>query len=182
MTEVTKVPTVVEKVAMEDGSTVEFSGKRNLLKTVEVKGNDVYVRLDFRNGATRTFKIPHALMHRAAGHGISQKLGDETAGVKDIDDMVLAVDAQIARLEKGEWTIHREGGNGIAGTSVLMRALMEYSGKDKETVKSFLEGKTQAEKLALRNSKNLKPIIERLEAEKASKGEKVDTEALLSGL
>lgn len=168
----------VEKVLMSDGREVEFVGKRKLLKETILNGDSVAVRLDFRNGETRLFAIPPELILKAAGHGIEQKLGDETAGTEDVDDMVLDVDALIERLNKGDWTTKREGG-GMAGTSVLLRALVEYSGKAVEEVKKFLTGKTQAEKIALRNSPKVKPIVDRIEAEKASKAAKVDTDALL---
>lgn len=171
----------VETVKMADGRSVDFVGKRKLLKETLIEGNQVAVRLDFRNGETRTFIVPEGMLLKFAGHGAEQKLGDETAGVEDVDDMTLGVDELIGRLNAGEWGIRREG-SGIAGTSVLMRALMEMSGKTQEEVRAFLKDKSQAEKLALRNSSRIKPIVDRLEAEKASKGSKVDTEALLAGL
>ena len=176
-----KVKKEVETVTMTDGRKVDFAGKRKLLKETIIEDGVVAVRLDFRNGETRTWIIPEELKDRCAGHGAEQKLGDETAGVDDVDDMVLAVDELIGRLDKGEWLTKREGG-GMAGTSILLRALMEFSGRTAEQVKAFLTGKSQAEKLALRNSPKVKPIVERLEAEKAAKGSKVDTAALESGL
>jgi hypothetical protein len=166
---------------MSDGRKVEFVGKRKMLKEHIIEGNTVSIRIDFRNGETRLFRLPDALLLKFAGHGGEQKYGDETAGVDDVDDMVLAVDDLDSRIQAGEWSIKREGG-GMAGTSVLLRALVEFSGRSIEQVKAFLTGKTQAEKLALRSSKEIKPIIERLESEKLSKGAKVDTDALLSTL
>lgn len=177
--EVSAATRQVETVQMTDGRSVEFVGKRKMLK--ESFPETGTVRLDFRNGETRTFVIPSELKDRFATHGAEQKLGDETAGVEDVEDMVLAVDDLIERLNKGEWSVKREGG-GFGGTSVLLRALVEHSGRTTEQVKAFLAGKTQAEKLALRNAPQLKPIVERLEAEKAAKGSKVDTEALLGQL
>lgn len=186
-----KAATTIEKVTMTDGRVVEFSGKRKLLKesTFPEDGSPPIVILDFRNGETRSFQIPSELLFKAAAHGAEQKLGDETAGVDDIDDMVLAVDDLIGRLSKlntdgsfaGEWTAKREG-SGMSGTSVLMKALIEYSGKTKEAISEFLKSKSAAEKMALRNSAKLKPIVERLESEKLSKAAKVDTDALLAGL
>lgn len=181
MTDAAKTEKVVEKVTMQDGREVEFVGKRKLLKESIIEGNDVVIRLDFRNGETRKFLVPDSLKNKFAAHGAEQKLGDETAGVDDVDDMVIGVDELIDRLNRGEWSTKREG-SGAAGTSVLMKALMEFGNRSAEQVKAFLAGKTQAEKLALRNSPKIKPIIERLEAEKASKGDKVDTESLLSAL
>jgi hypothetical protein len=60
---------------------------------------------------------------------------------------------------------------------------VEVSGKSVDDIKAFLADKSQAEKLALRRSDRLKPTIERLESEKASKSKNaVDTEALLGDL
>jgi hypothetical protein len=171
----------VETVEMQDKRKVDFVGKRKLLKETIIDGDMVAVRLDFRNGETRIFKIPDGLLFKFAGHGGQQKLGDECAGIDDVDDMTLAVDDLISRLEKGEWTQKREG-TGFGGMSILLRALMELSGKTAEQVKEFLTGKSQTEKMALRNSAKVKPIVEKLEVEKAAKGAKVDTEALLAQL
>ena len=171
----------VETVTLTDGRSVDFVGKRKLLKESFIDGHKVSVRLDFRNGETRTFHLPHELMLQFAAHGAEQKLGDETAGTDDVDDMVLAIDELIERLSKGEWNTRREG-NGFAGTSVLLRALVEASGKSVEQIKAFLSGKTQADKLALRNSPKIKPIVEKLEAEKVAKTAKVDTASLLNEL
>lgn len=180
----------VEVVKMADGRTVEFAGKRRLLKeSLETPEGEVQVRLDFRNGETRLFTIPDGLMAKFAAHGAEQKLGDEIAGLKganggeaDIEDAVLAIDELIDRLYNNEWSIKRES-NGMAGTSVLMRALVEHTGKSAEAIKAFLSGKSQAEKVALRNNPRIKPIVERIEAEKAAKAtSKVDTDSMLSEL
>ena len=106
---------------------------------------------------------------------------DETAGVSDVDDMVIYIDEMIDRLSKGEWSTKRES-SPFAGASVLLRALVEASGKTPEQVKAFLTTKTPAEKTALRNSAKIKPIVDRLESEKITKASKVDTDALLSEL
>lgn len=169
----------VSTVVMGDGRSVDFAGKRKLLKETLIDGANVAVRLDFRNGQTILFPIPDSLILKAAGHGIEQKLGDETAGTEDVDDMYLDVEALVERLNKGEWSTKREG-TGFAGTSVLLRALVEHTGKSVEQVKTFLSGKTPAEKMALRNSSKLKPIVQRMEDEKQAKNAKVDTDALLA--
>ena len=180
----------VETVTMSDGRLVEFAGKKKLLKESFVTADgEVQVRLDFRNADTRLFTIPAAMVNRFAAHGAEQKLGDEIAGLKapgggeaDIEDCVLAIDELIDRLYNGEWSQKREA-NGLAGTSVLLRALVRHTGKTVEQIKAFLAGKSQAEKTALRNNPKIKPLIEAIEAEKASKGKAtVDTDALLDEL
>lgn len=179
-----KTKAEAEKVTMEDGRIVEFAGKRKMLKEALFPENEPpTVRFDFRNGKTRSFKIEN-LIPQFAAHGASQKIGDETAGEDDVDDMVLAVDEIIERLNQGEWAVKREGG-GFAGVSVLMRALMEHSGKDETTVKAFLKPKSHAEKMALRSHPPIKVIVERLEAEKAAKAAgsaKVNAGELLAAL
>ena len=178
----TKTETQVETVTMTDARVVDFAGKRKLLKESSVTADGkVQVRLDFRNGETRLFSIPDALLNKFAAHGAEQKLGDEIAGLTDIEDCILAVDELIDRLYNGEWGIKREA-NGMAGTSVLVRALVEHTGKTVEQIKQFLSGKSQAEKVALRNNPKIKPIVERIEAEKASKKANVDTDAMLGEL
>lgn len=177
-----KPETTVETVTLTDGRIVDFAGKRKLLKESSVTADGkVAVRLDFRNGETRLFTIPDALLNKFAAHGAEQKLGDEIAGLNDVEDCVLAVDELIDRLYNGEWSVKREA-NGMAGTSVLVRALVEHTGKTVDAIKQFLSGKSQAEKVALRNNPKIKPIVERIEAEKASKKANVDTDAMLGEL
>lgn len=177
----TKAETVIETVTMEDSRVVEFAGKRKLLKTASFADDGVQIRLDFRNGQTRLFTVPAPLLAKFAAHGAEQKLGDEIAGLEDIDDCVLAMDELIDRLYGGEWGQKREA-NGMAGTSILARALCELTGKTRDQIKTFLSAKTQADKVALRNSAKVKPIVDRLESEKVNKGSKVDTDALLGEL
>lgn len=172
----------VETVTMTDGRIIDFAGKRKLLKESLVTADGkVQVRLDFRNGETRLFTIPEAMTAKFAAHGAEQKLGDEIAGLEDVGDCVLAVDELIDRLYNGEWGVKREA-NGMAGTSTLLKALVEHTGKTVEQIKTFLAGKSQAEKVALRNNPKIKPIVQRIEDEKAAKKTNVDTDALLGEL
>lgn len=185
-----KPKTEVTQVKMSDGRTIGFAGKRKLIKDVLDDG----VRFDFRNGETRTFKIPEDLMLRLAIHGAAQKIGDETAGEEDVDDMVVAVDAMIERLGKGEWGATRAAGDGFSGASVVIRAICEATGKNVDAVKAFLQGKLDAAKAAgqsltrqalyasFRQSSTVGPIIERLEKDKAKKSASVNADELLGEL
>lgn len=187
MAEATKTITV--NVNMTDGRTVTFSGaKRKMLKTSvinEAEGT-ITTTFDFRNGEVRKFQLraDDVLFARFAAHGIEQKIGDEASGTESVDDMVLDIEDVIERLANGEWGVRREGG-GNAGASVLMQALAELYNKPLDAIKTFLSGKTQAEKMALRANAKVKPIVDRIEAERAAKstaGSKVDSDALLGEL
>ena len=182
---VKKEPTI-NTVTLTDGRIVDFVGKRKLLKASAVTPDGkIQTTLDFVNGETRTFTIPDALLAKFASHGAEQKLGDEIAGVDDIEDAVMAIDDLIDRLYNGEWGVARDK-SGLAGASILMRALVESTGKTAEEIKKFLSDKTAAQKAALRTNPKIKPIVDRLEAEKAAKSAKkadaVDTDALLNEL
>lgn len=174
-------------VEMTDGRTVEFVGKRKMVKEILDGG----VRFDFRNGQTRTFTIPESLLQRLALHGAAQKIGDETAGVDDVEDMVVGVDEIIDRLSKGEWGATRtSSGDSFSGASAVIRAICEVTGKGVEEVKAFLQRKLDGDKnltrAALYNSfrnptSKTGQVIERLEREKRAKSAG-DGDALLAEL
>ena len=183
----------VTKVTMTDGREVEFTGKRRLEKVgIENPDGTLAVRLDWRNGETRTFQLPMDLLPKFAMHGALQKLGDESSGVDDIEDAVEVTDQLIGRLEVGEWRVTSEGGSGMAGASILARALVEVTGQPIAAVRQYLGTQSNKVKLALRASAEVMPVIQRLEKEKAERaaargktttaGPSVDTEAALAGL
>lgn len=166
-------------VTMDDGRVVDFAGKRRMQKeSIEGTDGELQVRLDFVNGETRLFTIPEVLASKFALHGAEQKLGDEIAGLEDVEDAVLAIDELMDRLNAGDWSVRRES-SGLAGASVLARALAELTGKPHSQVKEDLKGLSHAEKVALRDHPKLSPIIARLEVNKKKKASTVDTEALL---
>lgn len=203
----------VTMVKMEDGREVGFAGKRKVNKetliddskvqidedgTITLQPGAVSVRMDFRNGKTRTFVLPSKLIPKFSGHGGEQKYGDELATSADKplseDDMVLAVEDLDSTIQAGEWRRVSEGG-GFGGASVVVQAIMEASGKTMEEVKSFLNGKLEAakarnEKLSrkelydsFRNpNSQVGKIVERLEKERLTKESKVDADAALNEL
>jgi hypothetical protein len=170
------------QIVMEDGSVETFGAKKKMLKATNLNGDgSITTQLKFANGRVITFEMPDSMVKRFAMFGSDQKFGDNIAGLEDIDDCILATETMIERLVAGEWSAKREG-SGMGGTSILVRALVEHTGKTVDTIKEFLAGKTQAEKLALRNNTRIKPIVDRLEAEKVSKKAGVDTDAMLDEL
>jgi len=177
----TKAKPEVTEVTI-DGRKVQFAGKRKMLKeSLFPEGSNPQVRLDFISGKSILFTLPDSLLAKFAAHGAEQKLGDETAGTQDVDDMYEDVSALVERLNKGEWRTERQGG-GFSGISILIKALMEVTGKTDEQVKAWIKDKTPADKAALKNSPKVKPVYDRLEAEKAAGAAKVDTDALLGEL
>jgi hypothetical protein len=189
-----KAEVVKEAVEMTDGRTVEFAGKRKMLKEVIIDEHKkhVSVRFDFRNGETRTFEVPHSLLLDFAGHGASQKIGDNVAGVEDIDDIVVGIDEIMAQLNEGKWSAARAEGDGFSGASIVIKAIAEVTGKSIEAVKTFLQSKldqaaAKGEKLtrqalykSFRNpASKTGQVIQRLELEKASKSAGVNSDDLL---
>jgi len=189
----------IESVKMDDERIVDFTGKTRLLKAASFDETFVYVRMDFRNGETRTFKAFHNQPNTdttsakfaitCMGHGLEQKLGDVTSGIDRIEDAIEAVDTLMARLDRGEWNAGSTGGSGMAGASVLARALVEVSGQPIAVVREMLAGMDNKTKAALRLDPEVAPVIKRMEAERdaraAERGKtatKVDTSSVLAGL
>src|SRR6266404_6194155 len=189
----------VEKVKMEDGREVEFVGKSKIQKdfliadkswdelSSEEKAtspiSQAAIRIDFRNGTTRQYPLNPALALQYAGHGALQKYGDELAGedAPDLDDWAASTDRLHERLSAGEWTKARVGG-GMAGTSVLIQALMEFTGRTSEEVRLHIKDWTPQQKQQLRMDPEIKPIVDKIEKEKAAKATNVDVGALKESL
>lgn len=204
MTEATEVKpkkkeTVYTDVKMNDGRDRKFPGEQKVSKDVLFEGGvAVGTRFDFRNGRTLTLMLAdldQPTREYAACHGLLQKIGDEWSGVKEIDDMVLEGEKIIERLRGGDWAVEREAGDSMAGASVVIKALIEVTGKTAEEIKAFLDKKIEAAKAqgnkltrqalyaSFRNpTSKVGQVIRRLEEEKASKAAAVDADATLGEL
>ncbi len=197
------------KVTMEDGREVIFAGKRKVNKEtlideskiamegdiVQLSAGAVSIRMDFRNGKTRTFPLPLALLAQFAGHGGEQKYGDELASPADKplseDDMVIAVEDLDTEIQKGNWGRARSSGGGVSGASIVVQALMEATGKDQAAIKAYLDKKIASTEGLTRQAlyasfrvpgTKTGAIIARLEVEKAAKSSKVDADAELANI
>jgi uncharacterized small protein (DUF1192 family) len=167
-------------VQFSDGSSFEFGEKAKVKKFAGVVDGTPEVKFYFSNGEKRTFLCPEELVAKAAAHGLSQKIGDSFAGVTDVEDCVAAFDEMAERLGKGEWNAEREVSGSASGASVLARAIAELTGKTLDEVKEKLKTVPAKAKVQMRSNPSLRPIIERMEAEKAKKGEPVDTDSILA--
>lgn len=180
----------VVSVAMTDGRTVNFAGKRKVSKETIIDGDSVSIRMDFRNGETRTIPCPPSLLLRFAGHGMEQKFGDELASSAaepmSEEDMVIAIDDLNAQIQAGNWGKTRAAGGGaVSGANVVIQAIMEATGKDMATVKAYiqkkLDGTEGLSRRALYDSFRVAgtktgDIIARLEAGKKAKEAKVNAD------
>lgn len=166
------------------------------------------VRLDFANGETRQFFLPGGdillnlintpgviseedaakirFFIKAATHGAEQKLGDEMAYTPKKDevppslaDKIEWIDELIARLNSLEWKTEREGGGGLPGGAILLQALCELSGKDKNEMRAFLQPLTKDERAMLKRTSPVKEKIAEIETALAAKNG-VTSESVLS--
>jgi len=155
VTTATKRPApTVETVQMEDGRTVTFTGKARMNKEIIIQDSRAAVRFDFKNGQTLLAGVPEQHMLYAAAHGYSQKLGDDVAGAKDDkgqpisdEDRFLAVEALHNFLSGSmDWNKVRSGtgGDSVSGASIVLKALVEVSGKTLAEVKANIEKRLSA--------------------------------------
>lgn len=129
-----------------------------------------------------------AIREQAMMHGLKQKLIDAAAISRNPDtgksaspaDKWAAVNAVYERLLRGEWNAQRGDGTGNGG--LLFRALCRmYGTKTPDQIREFLDGKTDAEKAALRKNPKVAAIIVEIQAEAGKAGD-VDSDALLGEL
>ena len=178
-------------IPMLDGTVVDFPGKRRLQKTSWVTPDGLLkVRLDFENSEFRVLTLRPDMLATYALHGAEQKLGDEISGVEDIDDCVESIDQLMTRLDAGDWTKEKAAGSGMAGASILARALVIVTGQPIVVVRGYLSNLDNKTKIALRISAEVAPTIKALEDEKIARaaargvkaGPKIDVAATLAGL
>lgn len=189
--------TTYTPILLEDGRTVQFPGERQVSKTILEEDGKFGVRFDLRNGATRTLNLDELseyLQKYSACHGILQKIGDLWAGVKDVDDILIACDEGLDRLRNGAWAAERQSaGDSVSGASIVIQAIAEVTGKPIDEIKTFLKDKLaegQASGLtrqklysSFRNpTSKIGQKIRQLEEERASKSAVVDADALLAEL
>ena len=97
---------------------------------MQIHAGAISVRMDFRNGETRTIPLPLSLLAKFAGHGGEQKFGDELAAPADKplseEDMVVAIDDLNSVIQSGKWGVGRAaGGGGVSGAGIVVRAVLE---------------------------------------------------------
>ena len=206
-----KSKTEYTEIELTDGRKTTFAGKRKVNKEtlideskVRVDGNSVTfeagavsIRMDFRNGDTRTMALPVSLLARFAGHGGEQKFGDELATTADKplseDDMVLAIDDLNALIQAGKWGAGRAAGSGggVSGASIVVQAICQATGKDLATVKAYLQKKLDADSTLTRRAlydsfrvagTKTGMIIKAMEEAKLARVAKVDADSELANI
>lgn len=186
---------IVNTVTMTDGRNVDFAGKRQQLKTVLVdrEAGTAAVRFDFSNGKTFTLRVPgpaipnaDGLLLECAAHGLSQKVGDESAGADTVEDAAMACEAMIDRLSTGlpsEWRKRNEGGGkAFSGASLLLEAMLRrYPEADKAALGEFVKGLSRKERDAMTRHAAMEPFVKQILAERDKK-QGVNADALDSKL
>lgn len=126
------------------------------------------------------------LARQAALHGLKQKYVDKAAlGAQATPAERYAAIRRMVdhHAEGGDWNMVATGGDGASGDGLLVRAIAEATGIDRDAAREAvgkMDKKTQA---AMRASAELEPIIRRLREEKPAKVAKgVDVGGVLAGL
>jgi hypothetical protein len=138
--------------------------------------------LKFSNGKTLTVDVNDLsgqIQMDAMLNGMKQKLVDsaaipcnvDTGRSATIDDKYEAVREVYERLtkESGTWNKQREGGT-ASGNTLLVRALMQLTGKPRGEIETFLAVKSKEERAALRKNPKVAEIIVALQASESDAG------------
>jgi hypothetical protein len=165
---------------------MQNSTKRTPAVTTTVNGN--LLTVVFADGQTaeiNTNQLDESIRHTAMMHGLNAKLVDAAAIGRDsvtgksasLADKKAAVLEIVERLtgENPSWNKIREGGgNGGVNNGLLLRALMEVSGKTYEETRSFLLNLSAEQKAALRARERVANVIARMQREKLASVEVAD--------
>lgn len=163
-------------VEMNDGRIVAFGQKQMMDKSYGLTpAGDIFVQIDFSHGETVRVEIDAGskIALAAAGHGLSQKLGDAASGADTVQDAFEAVLEVASRVSAGDWNKIRASGEGSAkGAGELVTALCEVLNQPRDVVRDMLAKIPQAQKLALRKTPAVAEVIKKLrEARAPSKKE-----------
>lgn len=160
--------------------------------SAEVIGEELVI--EFGNGESLRVNpndLTMEINHAATLHGLKQKLVDAAAIARNTDtgmsatlaDKIAAVREVFERITHptaATWNKVREAGTGNGGgNGLLLRALMQLTGKTKAAIEEFLEEKSKEEKAALRSNPKVAAIIAELQR---AKSDDIDTDELLEEL
>ena len=136
------------------------------------------VSFSFDEAGSVTFdltKVSDEMLTQLALHGASQKVGDTYAGAKSategtsIDPNEWALGEAAAAIEQiysGDWTVRRAGSG--PGITDLARALSEVYGISEAEAAEKLGEAEKDDKAAIRKIPQVKAVLERLRAERAT--------------
>lgn len=116
-------------------------------------------------------QYPAELVAYAALHGFKQKYVDASAlsaGSSLADKHAAIMKVVEHHKTTGAWNRNNQG-DGTAGDGLLLRAIMAFDGCDKETARALVGKMDKKMQAKMRASAELKPIIERLRAEREPK-------------
>jgi hypothetical protein len=143
-------------------------------------GREIVLRVGQLDGAMQTAAMLHGLKQklvdaaaiaRDTETGRSATLNDKYAAVKEIYDRITS--------DTPSWNKIRGDGMGT-GNTLLVRAMMQFTGKTKAAIDAYLDTKSKEEKLALRKNPKIANIIAELQA--AGADDSIDTDAMLDEL
>lgn len=139
----------IKKVIREDLSGVDFIEDDKVLLSVDVKD------------------LNKEILQNLALHGLSQKIGDSYAGVKNTDEAMEKAGAVVDRLKAGDWKAARTAAS--PKSTQLAEALAEAYGKTLEEAVAALSKLDDDQKKAVRKDAKVKAALERIKAENAAK-------------
>lgn len=123
----------------------------------------------FSDGETITVKLsdfPKDVIAHFAQHGLSQKCGDAYAGVSGDVGMAKAnLNSIVESMKAGNWVSRAAGGPRL---TLLVMALAEVTSRTVEETAEKVEGLSKEEKAAYRSHPQVKAVLARLEAERAT--------------
>lgn len=146
---------------------------RNPLISAEIENGILTIRTEGHPAITvDPANMPDDLNAYAALHGYKQRIVDAAAKGPDATpaEKHAAMQAVYDHMFKtGEWSRVGQGGEGTGGDGLLVKAIMEATGVTRDVARTAVAGMNKPTQHAMRQSAELKPIIDRLRMARAPK-------------
>ncbi len=154
---------------------------RKLDKEITTEG----ATITFKNGeslAVRFADLSDTIREKLLQHGLSQKLGDASAGCETVEEAIAETKRVIERLIAGDWRSVREATAGPR-VGLLVEALVRITGKGTEECRDVVDGIDDDKRKALRAHPQIRAAMAdiRAERERAKAGEAGPSLASLFG-
>jgi hypothetical protein len=104
-----------------------------------------------------------------------------SASIEDKVKAVMAVYLRITRAENPQWNANKTKSEAVDGSTLLVRALMQMSGKTKPEIEAQLESMTKEQKLVLKKNAKVAKIIMELQLAGKTDSEDLQANSLLAG-
>lgn len=139
-----------------------------MAKKLNKEFTETGLQVTFANGEVLSVAfsdLNDEIKDRLFQHGLSQKVGDASAGTETVEEAIAETKRVIARLVAGDWKSVREAGAGPK-IGLLVEALARLTGRSVEDCRMVVDSLEDDKRKALRGHQQIKAVMADIRAER----------------